>query len=78
MKTTTQIDDVWVLQVCDREFSLAGKSVAIWRTITRPTRRKIAMQRLRRRFNHQRPHRILTGVEEAIHLNSSLEEVQCE
>ena len=69
-------DDKWVLQICERTYRRSGKAYEVWQTISRPMSEPTAMARLRTRHSHPKPHRILTGVAEALNMYSVLREVQ--
>lgn len=67
--------DKWVLQVCECKYQHNGKHYEVWQTISCPLNKPKAMDKLRARYCHSKPHRILTGVAEAVAMNSILREV---
>lgn len=67
--------DKWVLQICQRTYHRNGKGYEVWRTISCPLTKSTAMNRLRARHRHSKPHRILIGVAEAVAMNSIFREM---
>lgn len=73
--TPQTADQKWVLQARERAYFEAGQQIEVWQTISRPLLESTAMAHLTERQSHQKNYRILTGVDEALSLNSCLTEV---
>lgn len=75
MKLHQTTAEKWVLQICERTYRRNNKIYEVWQTISQPLSKLGAMARCEERHHHKKPHRILTGVREAMPIHSKLVEV---